>query len=214
MDPKIQRRIAMIQDTLQNGDLAPNQADRLRADLAILQNMNGQTLDAQLAQARITVNETKTPTAKRVGRGRAAKAAVAAPTAPPTPAWNDWKALPDYIKAATDAAHPVNEHVRNCTACQSLQPCDALGKAAEAVNTTAAAQVIVTVGEIKPVIFKRLLNGSWGVSGPADVIKTGSKVTVSKRDGSTTEVVVGNLIGRLSSKGSQLAYIDYNAEVK
>lgn len=75
MTSRIERRIAMIEDTLKSGELAPEQAVTLRTELADLRSMATSTdFDAAVTSSRATVNETKTPV-KRT-RKKAVKAAV------------------------------------------------------------------------------------------------------------------------------------------
>ena len=48
--------------------------------------------------------------------------------------------------------------------------------------------------ETGTVTFKRLRNGAWGIAGPSALLVTGQPLVVTKRDGSTTEVVCGKVV--------------------
>jgi hypothetical protein len=188
---RIERRIAMIQDTLKNGELAPEQAVRLTTELNDLLSMADTDTFVDAMQRSREVAQSKNETKPLQPRGRKPRAAYVTGTAdrvtPQGPVDVKTAAVTDFatsLKAATGAVSvTVNDD-----------------------------PVTVTVGEVKPVTFKRLYNNSWGIAGPVDVMKPGAKVNVLKRDGSTTEVTVGNLLGKPSKDGNQLAYIDYSAK--
>jgi len=44
------------------------------------------------------------------------------------------------------------------------------------------------------VTYSRLRSGEWGVRGPASHLAAGSRVTVGRKDGSTSEVVIGRIL--------------------
>ncbi len=44
------------------------------------------------------------------------------------------------------------------------------------------------------VAYRRLRSGAWGVAGPADIVREGESVTVSKRDASTKVEQVGTVV--------------------
>jgi hypothetical protein len=123
---------------------------------------------------------------KSAGRGRTRKAVVAAA---PKPAFVPPAQInPGDLRPAANLP-PVQTPPQTAPA------------APESTNVT------VEVSN-QPVTFKRLYSGVWGISGPG--LKTGETVTVLKRDGSTTDVVVGDLIGKPSKQGLVLARIDYS----
>jgi|SRR5215471_6940823 len=45
-----------------------------------------------------------------------------------------------------------------------------------------------------PVTWKRLRNGAWGVTGPADLLVSGAQVVVTKRDGTTKLARIGRVL--------------------
>ncbi len=44
------------------------------------------------------------------------------------------------------------------------------------------------------VTFSKLRSGGWGVSGPIDMVESGSVVTVTKKSGATVEVTIGAIV--------------------
>lgn len=64
----------------------------------------------------------------------------------------------------------------------------------EIVEAIVANETRVLDNPEQPVRFKRLRNGTWGISGPAALLVDGAIVVVSRRDGSTTTVVVGRML--------------------
>jgi hypothetical protein len=44
------------------------------------------------------------------------------------------------------------------------------------------------------ITFSKLRSGEWGIRGPASAIKAGANVTVTKRDGSTTDAIVYRVV--------------------
>jgi hypothetical protein len=44
------------------------------------------------------------------------------------------------------------------------------------------------------VTFSKLRSGDWGVSGPVDMIESGSVVTVTKKSGATAKVTIGAIV--------------------
>lgn len=46
----------------------------------------------------------------------------------------------------------------------------------------------------RPVTFKRLRSGAWGVTGPDVLLRSGSEIAVTKRNGSTSTVTVGSVL--------------------
>ncbi len=68
------------------------------------------------------------------------------------------------------------------------------------MNTTAATHA-------SKVIFKKLDDGSWGILS-SNHLPTGSKVTVTRKDGSTTEVFTGALVTTIPT-GTTITYRVY-----
>jgi hypothetical protein len=138
---RIERRIAMIQDTLKNGELAPEQAVRLTTELNDLLSMADTDTFVDAMQRSREVAQSKNETKPLQPRGRKPRAAYVTGTAdrvtPQGPVDVKTAAVTDFatsLKAATGAVSvTVNDD-----------------------------PVTVTVGEVKPVTFKRLYNNSWG----------------------------------------------------
>lgn len=59
------------------------------------------------------------------------------------------------------------------------------------------------------VTYSRLRSGEWGVRGPAAKLAAGYRVTVTRRDGTTSEVVIGRILW--TGDGVALATIEYSS---
>lgn len=194
-------KIRMLEETLKNAadDLGPDKVAKLQAELAALKNGTPVVCSTGV----VTEDGTKTMGATVV-YGNAAKNTVVTPTVRRRRA-----RVQRIVNAAVGAAFtaPVAQApVVTVTTVPTLTVTPAAQAEIDKIAATLPAQPVVDVAVTTTdrVTFKKLRTGRWGLQGRNLV--PGATVTVTKRDNSTTDVVVGKILWQ-GDNGNTLAYI-------